>query len=69
MWHKFTTRDLFQIAAFRTHYKTLKKCNDVDTAFLKALCATSDDRTDEALRKDPDIIDKWAEMVGSKKGV
>ena len=59
MWLKFSQRDMFQLAAFSALYKTLKEYNEPDLAFVKAVCATSDDMTNEVLRRYPDAIERW----------
>ena len=56
-------REQFQIAAFHIHYRINRragKCNA--EAFVQAIAATSDQRTEEVLKQCPDAIERWAKV-------
>ncbi len=55
------TEDRFQIAAFHVHLKINRRAGDNHLeAFGKAIAATSDDATRQALKRDPQAIERWA---------
>ena len=60
-------RDLFQVAAFRTEYKSNRRHGmEYLDAFIDAIGATCDEVTDRILADNPSLISRWMAKRGSK---
>ena len=73
--NKYSPREIMQLRAFHLVYDLLGEdtyyLHRPTLRFITAIARTADDRMDEALKDDPDIIAKWqavAKMRNSMDG-